>query len=413
MSALSARTNLALLMTCAFLASSTTLHGTAAEQSSADTDSIATPASDGARANDTASGGTTDQAAATSDEQPAAPAQKQKVAAANTPLKLKGGVSHDLTPFKEDGSVETIQQGTPLNITLSANLNSELAQVGDQICAMVSTDVKDKDKVLLPGQWYVKGKVTRVEKRKRAGMDGYVEIKFDKLCSPDGKHEVPFEASVSTKDSAPKAIVKHLVKDAGFVSVGAVGGALASVQLTGIPLAVATNGYSVAIGAAAGATIGGVAAIHRKGKIMSALPGDELKLKISKPVVLPAFNAEALPSAAPPEVMEGIDLAVTKWSKLPSPYGDKSSCLLQVSFKISNKTDRRFTLGDLAVVSNHNQKYNPFASQANIRETSKKVLPQTTVDGTITFDVGSPKHKYSLVLMDKGKTNVLVRVPIN
>lgn len=333
--------------------------------------------------------------------------------AASRPLKLRGGVTQTLTPFKEDGSVETIQQGQALSITLSTNLNSELAQAGDDIYAMVSTDVKDGKKVLLPGQWKVHGKVTRVEKQRRGGLDGYVEIKFDNLISPDGKISVPFEATVSTKDSAPKSIAKHLVKDTGYVGVGAIGGALMSVQLTGIPLAVATQGYSLAIGGAAGATLGAVAAARRKGKIMAVLPGDELKLTMSKPIVLPAFNPEALPSAAAPEVTEGVDLTINKWNKLPDPYGDKSSCLLRVNFKFSNKTENRYDFNDLAVISNHNQRYLPFTSIADIKETSKRVAPHSEMEGTITFHVGSPKYKYSLALMDKAKSKVLSRIPLN
>ena len=259
----------------------------------------------------------------------------------------------------------------------------------------------------------MRGKVTQVQKHRRGGLDGYIEIKFDKLVSPDGKYEIPFEATVSTKDSAPKAIAKHLVKDTGFVGVGAIGGALLSVQLTGIPLAVATNGYSVAIGAAAGAAAGGVAAVRRQGKILSALPGDELKLRISRPVVLPAFNAEALPSAAPAETTTGIDIAINKWNKLQDPYGDKASCLLRVNFKFENKTEKGYGFNDLAVISDHNQTYPPFASMADIKETSKRVAPQASQEGTITFHAGSPKHKYWLVLLDRSRNNVLSRVPIN
>ncbi|MBY0547987.1 MAG: hypothetical protein K2W95_11890 [Candidatus Obscuribacterales bacterium] len=345
---------------------------------------------------------------------PDAAAKPQKIAVASErKLKLKGGVTETLSPFKADGSVETIKQGKALSITLSTNLNSELAQEGDDIYAMVSTDVKDGKKVLLPGQWKVHGKVTKVEKRRRGGLDGYVEIKFDQLISPDGKLSQPFEATVSTKDSAPKAIAKHLVKDTGYVSVGAVGGALMSVQLTGIPLAVATNGYSVAIGAAAGATLGAVAAGTRKGKIMSILPGDELKLTMSKPVVLPAFNPEALPSAAPPEVTEGVELFINNCKKLPDPYGDKHSCLLRVNFKFSNKTEKRYDFSDLTVISNRNQNYLPFTSMADIKETSKSVAPHSVMEGTITFHVGSPKYKYSLALMDKAKSKVLSRIPLN
>lgn len=351
--------------------------------------------------------------ASSAENSDARPAQNLGVTSGSQPKILKGNVSHTLTPFKEDGSVETLKEGTPLSISMSANLNSELAQVGDQITGTVSIDVKQDGKVVLPGQWHVQGKVSKVEKRRRGGLDGYVEIKFDKLVSPNGEYEVPIDATVSTKDSAPKAIAKHLVKDAGYLSVGAVGGAILSVQTTGIPLAVATHGISVGIGAAAGAGAGAVAAARRKGKVLSALPGDELQLRIDKPVVLPAFNAEALPSAAPPEVLDGIDLAIKKTKKSRDPWGDKSSCLLTLNFKFTNKTRKTYSFGDLAVISDHNHTYGPYASPDNIRETTKRVSPGQSQEGTITFYGGSPKHSYWLALTDRVKGTVLTRVPIN
>lgn len=337
----------------------------------------------------------------------------RSAAGSSVPRVLKGGLTHTLSPFKEDGSVETIKQGTSVSVTLSANLNSEVTQVGDQVCGMVTLDLKDKEKVLLPGQWHVRGKVTRVEKHRRGGLDGYVEIKFEKLVSPDGKVEVPFDATVSTKDSAPKAIAKHIAKDVGFTGVGAIGGAILSVQTTGIPLAVATHGISVGIGAAGGAALGAVAAARRQGKILSALPGDELKLKIDKEVVLPAFNPEALPSAAPPEVLEGADIFINKSKKSPDPYGDKASCLLTVNFRFTNNTEKGYCFGDFGVISDHNHSYLPFASSMNMKESTRRVGRGESQEGTITYHVGSSKHKYWLVLKDRAKDRILSRVPIN
>lgn len=326
---------------------------------------------------------------------------------------LKGGVSHNVSPIKEDGSTETINQGTPVNLTISANLNSELTREGEDVIAMVSADLKDGNKVLLPGQWYVHGKVAHVEKQRRLGRNGSIDIKFDKLISPDGKYQIPFEASASTNESAIKSGLKHAAKDASYVSIGAFGGALASVQLTGIPLAVATNGYSVAAGAAVGATLGAIAAARRKGKMICTFPGDELRLRITKPLILPAFNPEALPSAAPLAHLDNFDIRITNWKFNADPYGDKLSRLLTVNFRLENRTAQKYRLCDIALISERNKLYRPYATRNDMVEMQKSVAPHATQEATLSFGVDNPHYKYRLVLLDRGNSNILTELPIN
>lgn len=326
---------------------------------------------------------------------------------------LKGGITHTISPIKEDGSVETIPQGTPVGLTISATLNSETSREGEDVLAMVSTDLKDGKKVLLPGQWYVHGKISQVEKQRRLGRNGSIEIKFDKLISPDGKYQIPFEATATTKENAVKAGLKHAAKDATYVSVGALGGAMVSVQLTGIPLAIASQGYSVAAGAAVGATLGVIAAARRKGKMISTFGGDELHVRMTKPLVLPAFNPEALPSAAPLAHLDNFNIKVSDWKLRPDPYGDKQSRLLVVSFQLENRTSQKYALSDIAVLSDRNKLHRPYADKSNMVAMKKSVAPNALQEATLSFGVDGPQCKYRLVLLDKGGSNILSELPIN
>ncbi|MBX9687759.1 MAG: hypothetical protein K2X27_13720 [Candidatus Obscuribacterales bacterium] len=342
--------------------------------------------------------------------------EQPQIAVSNTskgPL-LRGGVVHDVCPFKEDGSTEVIEQGTALNLTVTANLNSELSKEGDEIRAEVSTDLKDGGKVLLPGKWQVIGHVSHVQSQKRMGKDGYIEIKFDKLVSPDGKWVVPLDASASTKDSTAKTVVKQVAETTGYVSVGAVGGALLSVQLTGLPLAVATHGISVGAGAAAGAALGIAAALRRKGDILCALPGDEIQIRLPAPITLPAFKQETIPSKAPPPKLSDLDIVVKKKSFQPFPFGDRKSRLLTVSFLLENHSNKEYSLADIAVVCNHNHSYLPYCATPGIlKERNKTVGPNAVQEATLTFQVGDPRLKYSLVLLQHGTSHILSQVAIN
>jgi hypothetical protein len=331
--------------------------------------------------------------------------------------KLVGSVRHDESPFIDDGkTTETIPEGTPLKLTVTTSLNSELAKEGDEIRAAVTTDVRDKEgkKIVLPGKWQVVGHVTRVEGQKRAGRDGFIDIKFDKLVSPDGKWEVPLDASASTKSSPLKTVAKQVKETTGYTAVGAIGGSILSVQLTGIPVAINTYGISVGIGAAAGAAAGIVAALHRKGDILCAYPGDEINIRLPGTLVLPAFKQETVPSKAPIPQLEDVNIMVRDHKFMPFPYGDKNSRLLAVTFIVENNSKSEFCFGDLGVVCNHNHSYLPYAADnENLKLQRKKIKPGGVQEGTIVFQVGNPRLKYSLVLVNKATSHILSQVAIN
>lgn len=336
--------------------------------------------------------------------------------AANPPpskVLLKGNVSQSVSPLIP-GKSNVVPAGTTCSMTMIANVNSEVSQVGDDVVAMVSLDCKNKGTVLLPGQWCVHGKVAELQHQRRLGRDGYVTVHFDKLVSPDGKFEVPIDVNASTHESEVKAVAKVVAKDSVYVSKGAVIGAVTSVRITGIPLAVATHGYSVAAGAALGATVGLVCALKRKGKIVCGIPGEELAFRFDKPVTLPAFNAAALPSALPVPKLENLNIVVEKHAFLPDPFEDRSSRLLRVSFKMVNNSDNKYSFSHLVVISDHNKMYFPYMlSPDSTSQRRKSVSPNSQQEATLTFGVDSPRRKYYLVLLDRLDKEELTRVPVN
>jgi hypothetical protein len=92
--------------------------------------------------------------------------------------------------------------------------------------------------------------------------------------------------------------------------------------------------------------------------------------------------------------------------------GDRSCHLLTVAFTMDNKTRRAFKLADLAVVSDHDQRYAP-SLYGGLKALYKAIQPDTKEDGVVTFQVDSNKRKYWLVLLDRVRDSELTRVPIN
>jgi hypothetical protein len=340
-----------------------------------------------------------------------APATRPQSAPASGYL-LKGTVTTSGTPpLLLEGVTQELPQGTKVDLTLMCNLNSEVSQVGDEVHARVGVTVKDGRKVLLPEGWYLRGTITDSSGPKRLGRNGFVDVEFDKLVSPNGDIELPFHAKVSTKDNQLKAIAKIAAIDAGYVTVGAAAGAIMSVQFTGIPLAVATHGYSVAIGAGVGATIGAIGALKRKGKISSLYPGDEMKLTVAEPITLPGFNPDALASSHPPAKLQNFELLIKKAQFLKDPM-DSQARLLRVDIAIDNQTKKEYRLSDFAVVSDRNQRYGPYA-YSGFSLLGKRIAPNSKEESVITFSVDSPKRKYFLVLLDRNHVDELTRIPIN
>ncbi len=228
--------------------------------------------------------------------------------------RLQGSVSETVkpSPFLY-GSISEIPPGVKLKLSMMGNLNSQLSKPGDEILARLSYDVDSGEKVLLPGGWFIHGHVTDTSSQKRLGRDGYVKVQFDHLLSPDGEIELPFNAEFSTKDNELKAVAKTVLIDSGYVSLGALGGSILSVQLTGVPVAIATHGISVGAGAAVGGGLGLIGALKRKGKIASFFPGDEITIATSEAITLPGFDPRFIPSAHKPASIPHLRLIINRY----------------------------------------------------------------------------------------------------
>jgi hypothetical protein len=327
---------------------------------------------------------------------------------------LQGNVTQDShkSPFLA-GTVQAIPPRTRVDVVFTGNVNSEISQKGDEVYVQVACDVPGTNGVGVPGGWMMHGLVTDSSNQKRLGRDGYVEIEFDKLISPDKQYELPFHAKVSTKDGLMKSVAKMAAIDSGYVAEGALGGAIMSVQVTGITGAIATHGYSVAIGAGVGASLGLFGALKRKGKITSICPGDALKMMTVEPISLPGFDKTQLASGQKHETLKTLDLTVNRTVYRKDPSGDRGANLLVVDLTMKNKTANEYKFKDLAVVSDLNQRYQPWIDQGFRALMEKSVAPHSEQEGVVTFEVGAKNRKYWLVLLDRVKETELKRVPLN
>jgi len=326
---------------------------------------------------------------------------------------LKGGVSEDSSksPIIQ-GVVQALPTGTKVSMISQCYLNSQLSQTGDAVTFRIAHDIRDGkgNRVVVPGDWIAHGFVTQATKPGRNGVPGRVDVKINKIVSPDGNYELPFQCKISSADNKIAAVSKLIYRDAKFATVGAVAGSILSVQMTGIGTAVATHGISVGIGAAAGATFGAICAAWRKGDIAALSPNDELKLVTSEPIELPGFNPVNLPSAAPKKTLEGLQVSIAEHRFEKNDFtADKSSRLLYVKFSVVNNSDHVIDKKMLRVVSHKGVQYH--LDLRSLRH-SYIVPAKGEKTDTLCFNVDLPKNKYYLVLLDS-KGDEFKRVPIN
>lgn len=317
---------------------------------------------------------------------------------------LKGSATKDVdrSPIL-DGVVQTIPPGVDVNLSLNCFLNSELSQVGDELFARVSIDVKDGSKVMLPEGWYIRGLVTDAAGKKRHSRDGYIEVTFDKLISPDGDIELQFPAKFSTKDNTLKSVAKVAMIDTAMVTKGALKGGWLGIKYGGIPAAIASYGIVPGSTAAAGAAWYGYKALRREGEIRGFSPGEVIKLKTVEPITLPGFNVRALPSYQKAPPLRGAVINVNKCWFAPDER-DKKAQLLKVDFTFVNETKRTYSFRDFIVTTNLGQLYYPeFASPSNYAQLKKTIAPNTQQQGIVTFNVDKGKSEYYLILIDDSR----------
>lgn len=315
---------------------------------------------------------------------------------------LEGKIVKDADSPLLEGVVQELPAKVDLNLTLNCYLNSEVSVKGDEVRARISVDVKDKGKVLVPEGWYVRGLVTKAVSPKRGGRDGYVDVEFDKLVSPDGAIELPFPAKFSTKDKALKTILKVVAIDSGYVAKGALGGSLLSLQLGGLGTAISTYGISIGAGAAVGGSIGLFGALKRKGKIANSSPTEVIKLTTAEPIILPGFDPTKLPSAKKLEPLKGFVINIKKFSFEANPLGDKSTQLMRVDLVAVNETNKEFSFGDFAATNELNQIYD-LDIGSNFKVLRTKIAPHSQTRGVVTYNVDKGKHEYHLILVDKNR----------
>ncbi len=305
------------------------------------------------------------------------------------------------------GEIDQLDSKDVIKMTVSQVLSSGYTEEGDEFFAEISSEVEGDKGVILPAGTIAHGSVKEIADSKRLGRDGWIEVNFDYLITPDGR-EIPIKGKMSTKLNPVVGVAKNVAVSTGYTAAGGVIGGFLALNMFGLPAAVASQGYTVAGGAALGGAVGLGMALYRKGKDVLISPGDEIRVKITSSVQLPVFSKEALKQEE--IIYDGLNVKITNIAFEEDPFGEKNTITL--SLVITNLTDKYFTGFDIALMNDMNTSFYPSVFGDTTLMFSK-IKPGDRISGKISFAVDNIKRKHWLVFYDRTKGAPLAKLSVD
>lgn len=305
--------------------------------------------------------------------------------------------------------VRHIEPNKYIELTVSQVLAGETSFEGDEFFAEVSSDVLAGSGVLLPKGTVAHGTIKNIVDPKRLGRNGYIELSFDYLITPDGR-EIPIEGGMTSKLNPAQSIAKTAGEDLAYTAIGGVYGAVAALELAGIEGAIVSQGYTLAGGAAIGGVIALGLALFRKGKDVLISPGDEIKVKIKSTEAIPVMTHE---SVRKEELQyEGLEVRINDIFLEKDPFDNLNTISLDLIIKNNSKQD--FSSFDIAMVNDLHNSYAPsiFTDYKNSL-TMKTIKKGENVSGILSFSVDNPKREHWLVFYDKRTHKPLAKISID
>ncbi len=305
------------------------------------------------------------------------------------------------------GKTEKLEKRDVIEMTVSQVLDGSFSFEGDEFFAEVTSDVIGDKGVVVPKGTVAHGIIKDSGNAKRLGRDGYIDLTFDYLVTPDGR-EIPIEGKMSTKLHPLKAATKIVAQDLGYTAGGAVLGGIFAAQALSVEAAIASQGYTVAGGAALGAGVGLGMSLYRKGKDVLISPGDEIKVRILSSVDLPVYREDALKQRE--EKYPGLDIRIANILYEKDPFGEVNTLTLSVS--IANMSDKTFSGMDIALVNDYNTVFNP-SIFGDTRLIFSQFKPGDRRAGKISFAVNNVKQSYWLIVNDRATNKPIMRISLD
>ncbi|MEB3205860.1 MAG: hypothetical protein VKK59_00755 [Vampirovibrionales bacterium] len=189
------------------------------------------------------------------------------------------------------GRVVSAPAGMPLSATVTQEISSEFARVGDRFVASLSNDIAAGGAIIVPAGSQLEGQVVSVVSAGRAGRNGQLDVRFMSALLPNGQR-VPMMAKIMTEDGTGLLKGGSVGGRAGKAALTTAGGAAAGALLgTALgPLSGGKVGKGAIYGTAVGAGLGGVGALVNKGQDAILKSGTPLQVVLEQPLTASPYT---------------------------------------------------------------------------------------------------------------------------
>ena len=305
------------------------------------------------------------------------------------------------------GQVEHLERKDVINMTVSQVLDSNINIEGDEFFAEVTDEVKGDKGVIIPKGTIAHVRISQTGDPKRLGRQGWIALDFDYLITPDGR-EIPIEGKMSTKVHPVAEASKIVAQDVGYTLAGGAVGGFMALNWLGLEAAIASQGYTVAGGAAVGGAIGLGMALIRKGHDVLIAPGDEIRVKINTTVPLPVYKESALMQHE--MFYPGLDIHISNIKHEKDPFGEVNT--LTLTIMISNMSDKTFSGLDMALVNDYNSVFRP-SIFGDTKLMFKQIRPGDKFAGQVSFSVDNINRSFWLTFYDRRKGTALTKISLD
>lgn len=305
------------------------------------------------------------------------------------------------------GKIETLDRKDVINMTVSQVLDSSISMEGDEFFAEVTSDVYGDKGIIIPKGTKAHGIIDMIGGNKRLGRMATLTLSFDYLVTPDGR-EIPIEGKMSTKLNPVAETAKIVAQDVGYTLAGGAVGGVMAVQLLGLEAAIASQGYTVAGGAAIGGVVGLGAALIRKGGEVLIAPGDQIKVKIKSSVDLPVYKEEALKKE---EIFyRGLNININNVKHEKDPFGNANTMTL--SLMISNMSDKTLSGFEMALENDYGVKFSP-SIFGNTKLMFRQIKPGDKLIADVSFAVDNLNRDFWLVFFDRRTGDPITKISVD
>ncbi len=305
------------------------------------------------------------------------------------------------------GRIETLERKDIINMTVSQVLDSSYSAEGDEFFAEVTQDVYGDKGIIIPKGTVAHGMLAGTTEAKRLGRAATLSLSFDYLVTPDGR-EIPIEGQMTTKLHPVVETGKIVAQDVGYTVAGGAVGGLMALNWLGWEAAIASQGYTLAGGAAIGGAVGLGMALIRKGHEVMIAPGDEIKVKIKTSVDLPVYREDALKQE---EILyDGLTVNINNVKHQKDPFGEVNTITL--SLLISNMSDKTLSGFDMALENDYGKKFSP-SIFGNTKLMYKQVKPGDKVIADVSFAVDNINRKFWLAFYDRRSGEPITKVSVD